>query len=63
MKKGDDYILRLRDDCLIFDPMKQLTLFSDGEPARHIGLRMTLQMAKEANYTCILKLNNLVLKT
>lgn len=63
VKKGDDYILRLRDDCLIFDPMKQLTLFSDGEPARHIGLRMTLQMAKEANYTCILKLNNLVLKT
>ena len=60
--KGDDYILRLRDDCLIFDPMKQLTLFSDGEPARHIGLRMTLQMAKEANYTCILKLNNLVPK-
>ncbi len=32
ISKGDDFILRIRDDCLIFDPVKQLELFSDDDP-------------------------------
>ncbi|MBR6007208.1 MAG: ATP-binding protein, partial [Clostridia bacterium] len=39
LKKDDEYILRIRDDCIIFDPVKQLELYSDDEPAHHMGLR------------------------
>ncbi len=62
MNKGDDYLLRIRDDCLIFDPVKQLELFSDADPTHHMGLRMIFGTAKEVQYTSILKLNNLLIK-
>ena len=62
LKKGDDYILRIRDDCLIFDPVKQLRLFSAEDRASHYGLRMITGLAKEVRYTCVLKLNNLVVR-
>ena len=60
LKIGENYSLRIRDDCLIFDPIKQLTLFSESDPTHHIGLRMIIRTAKEADYICILKLNNLL---
>lgn len=59
LKKGDDYILRIRDDCFIFDPQKQLELYSEDDPMHHLGLRMIVGTAKEFQYTCVLKLNNL----
>lgn len=62
LKKGDDYIVRIRDDCLIFDPVKQLQLYSDKVPMHHIGLRMAIGSAKDVQYTCVLKLNNLVIR-
>ena len=62
LKKGEDYILRIRDDCPIFDPIKQMTLYSDSDPSHHMGLRMVINTAKEVNYLCILKLNNLSVK-
>ena len=62
LKKGDDYIVRIRDDCLIFNPVKQLQLYSDKVPMHHIGLRMAIGSAKDVQYTCVLKLNNLVIR-
>lgn len=62
VKNGDDYIVRIRDDCLIFDPVEQLELYSDENPTHHIGLRMISAMAKDLQYTCIFKLNNLVIR-
>ena len=62
LKKGDDYYVRFRDDCLIFDPVKQLTLYTNKEKVDHIGLRMTIGIAKDVQYTSVLKLNNLLLK-
>ena len=59
LKNGEDYILRIRDDCFIFDPVGQLTLFSDEDLIHHIGVRMIFRTAKEVRYTSILKLNNL----
>ena len=60
--KGEDIILRIRDDCLIFDPVKQLLLYSEEEPTHHMGLRMIIGSARDTQYTCILKLNNLIIK-
>lgn len=62
LKKGEEYILRIRDDCPIFDPVHQLTLYSDADLVHHIGLRMAIGSAKEVKYTCIFKLNNLVIR-
>ena len=61
LKKGDDYIVRIRDDCEIFDPVKQLQLYDNNVPLHHIGLRMAIESARDVQYTSILKLNNLVI--
>ena len=60
--KGEDIILRIRDDCLIFDPVQQLSLYSEENKTHHMGLRMIINSARDTQYTCILKLNNLVIK-
>lgn len=62
IKKEELYIVRIRDDCLIFDPLNQLAIFSEEDPTRHIGLRMVAKLAKEMQYTNILKLNKLLIK-
>ncbi len=62
VKKDDEYFLRIRDDCLIFDPLKQMQLFKEDDPIYHLGLRMITKNSKEVKYTCILKLNNLLVK-
>ena len=61
LKRGDDYIVRLRDDCEIFDPVKQLQLYDKNVPLHHMGLRMAIESAREVRYTSVLKLNTLVL--
>ena len=62
LKKDNDYILRFRDDCEIFDPVKQLQLYDKNVPLHHMGLRMAIASARSVQYTTILKLNNLVLR-
>ena len=62
IKKGEDYTLRIRDDCLIFDPFKQIALYSEDDPTHHIGIHLIYKTAKDIKYTCILKLNNLLVK-
>lgn len=62
IKKDNNYILRIRDDCYIFDPKKQLELYSDDDPIHHLGLKIIIATAKEFQYTCILKLNNLYVR-
>ena len=62
LKDGEAYVLRIWDDCFIFDPVGQLTLYSDEDITHHIGLRMIMRTAKEVRYTSILKLNNLFVR-
>lgn|GEM_PF-870013 len=62
LKKGDEFIVRIRDDCEIFDPVKQLQLYDRTVPERHIGLRIAIGSAKDVQYTTMLKLNNLVIR-
>ena len=61
--QGDRRIIRIRDNCVNFDPTKYLELHrdKDGDPAAHIGLRMVMSMVKEAEYINTLGLNNLTL--
>lgn len=59
--KPDRTILRIRDDCAHFDPVRYLELHEDDDPIRHIGLRMTMALVKDAVYTNSLGFNNLTL--
>ena len=62
LKKKEDYIVRIRDDCAFFDPIERLQLYSERDPLHHVGLRMISKTAKSIQYTCVLKLNNLVVR-
>ncbi len=54
-------VIRIRDNCVNFDPTKYLELHCSDDPSSHFGLRMVMGMVKEANYVNSLGLNNLTL--
>ncbi len=57
----DSRVIRIRDNCVHFDPTNYLALHQSDDPAAHIGLRMVMGMVKEAGYVNSLGLNNLTL--
>ena len=57
----DSRVIRIRDNCVHFDPTNYLELHKSDDPASHIGLRLVMGMVKEANYINSLGLNNLTL--
>ena len=61
--RDDKRIIRIRDNCVNFDPTKYLELHKSNEedPTAHIGLRMVMGMVKEAEYINTLGLNNLTM--
>ena len=62
LKKGDDYIIRMRDNCALLTPQKQLELFSNEDDATRTRLKEIFGMCKDVQYTSILKLNNIIIK-
>ncbi len=54
-------LIRLRDNCVHFDPVSYMDLHKADEPTDHIGIRMVMEMVKEADYVSSLGLNNLTL--
>ena len=56
--KGGHWVLRFRDDCGAFDPVHYVP--AEGKDA--LGIRLVLSMARDANYTYSMNLNNLTLK-
>ena len=57
----DAKVIRIRDNCFNFDPVKYLELHQSEDPTAHIGLRMVMGMVREAKYVNPLGLNNLSL--
>jgi len=60
--KGDDVILRLKDDCVPFDPAERRMLQDPDDPAKNIGIRMVFRLAKDVQYQSILGLNVLTIR-
>lgn len=52
-------IIRIRDDCIGFDPTNYIELHKSDNPADHIGIRIVTGMVNEINYINSLGLNNL----
>ena len=55
----DKCIIRVRDNCIGFDPTNYLELHQSSDPADHIGIKMVMKMVDEINYINSLGLNNL----
>ncbi len=61
--KGDDELmLRLRDDCMPFNPRERSELFTPEDTTRNIGLRMVSRIAKSMEYQNLLGLNVLTIR-
>ena len=60
--KDDDVIMRMRDDCVPFNPGERLKLVSNDEKMKNIGLRMVYGIAQDIQYQNILGLNVLTLR-
>lgn len=59
--KGNTRIIRIRDNCVNFDPLLYFELHKTEDPVAHVGIRMVMNMVKSANYVNSLGLNNLTL--
>ncbi|MGI6264889.1 MAG: MATE family efflux transporter [Acutalibacteraceae bacterium] len=61
MFKENNRVIRIRDNCVRFDPVQYLELHKTDDPAAHVGIRMVMAMVKDATYVNTLGLNNLTL--
>ena len=60
--KDNDLILRLKDDCVPFDPRERQKIADPDDVTKNIGLRMIFKMAEDIQYQNILGLNVLTIK-
>lgn len=58
MNKPDHWVIRFRDDCRAFDPVR----FIPQEDGQALGIRLVLALAEDAHYTYSMNMNNLALK-
>lgn len=60
--KGEDLILRVKDDCKPFDPIARKSIANPEDKASNNGIRMITSMASEVNYQQILGMNVLTMR-
>ena len=60
--KDQDLILRIKDDCRPFDPVRVREMIAPKDPASNIGIRLILRIAKNVSYQNILGLNVLTIR-
>ena len=60
--KDEDVILRIKDDCVPFDPGERQRMADGSDPAKNIGIRMVFRLARDVQYQNILGLNVLTVR-
>ena len=60
--KDGDVILRIKDDCVPFDPSERQKMADEEDKTKNIGIRMVFRMASEVRYQNILGLNVLTVR-
>ena len=61
-EKDGSLILRIKDDCIAFDPSERKDISDPEDPVKNIGIRMIYSMAKSVQYQNILGLNVLTIR-
>ena len=57
VKKNDDLILRVKDDCPAFDPAERRSIMDPEDKTRNIGIRIVYGAAKDIQYQNMFGLN------
>ena len=60
--KDNDLILRIKDDCVPFDPGKRQQIAEGDDITKNIGIRMVFKIAQDVQYQSILGLNVLTIR-
>ena len=60
--KDDDVILRIRDDCVPFDPSERLEIFDPEDFMKNAGIRAVYKIARDIDYQNIFGLNELTMR-
>ena len=60
--KDDDFILRIKDDCIPFDPGERLKMAGGDDVTKNIGIRMVFKIAQDVQYQNVLGLNVLTIR-
>ena len=60
--KNDDIILRIKDDCVPFDPKERNKITAGDDLVKNIGIRMIYQLSDDIDYQNILGLNVLTIR-
>ena len=60
--KNEDVILRIKDDCVPFDPGERQKLAESGDVTHNTGIRLVFQIARDVQYQNILGLNVLTIR-
>ena len=61
-RKEDTVILRIKDDCIQFDPEERLKTKDPDDPLKNIGIRMVYAIAEHVEYQSIMGLNVLTIR-
>ncbi len=60
--KGDDVILRIKDDCVPFNPEERSKVFTPDDPTKNMGIRMIFSIMEHIEYRNTLGLNVLTVR-
>lgn len=59
--KGDEIIMRIRDNCKAFNPSERMKVMEPDDLGKNIGIHMVYQVASKVNYQNLLGLNVLTI--
>ncbi len=62
VKKEEDLIIRIRDDCKEFDPVERAHILDTEDKVENIGIRMVNGIVKDVSYQNLLGLNVLTIR-
>ena len=60
--ENDDISIRLRDDCVAFDPKSKIEMMNPSDPCKNIGIKMVAKVSKDMNYQTTFGMNVLTIK-
>ena len=60
--KNDEVILRIKDDCVPFDPKERNHLTEGGDAVSNVGIRTVYSIANDINYQNLFGLNVLTIR-
>ena len=63
LAKQDEVILRIRDDCVPFNPLERYNMAAQNEddPTKNVGIRMVMKLCSDVVYLSTFNSNNLII--